>query len=132
MSAIWKRSGANSAIPWTWLSRPVRRGRRLSTSATAPRWRGSDWTSCLSAPTGLTSRTRQAGQRHPAPCQSQPEVDSRVVSDVSSDAVLSRDGGLRLSVVFGDEGVDLSEAAGLVAVLNRPHRPFRNLLVQGG
>jgi hypothetical protein len=37
-----------------------------------------------------------------------------------------------LSVVVCDEGVNLSEATGLVAVLGRPCRPFRNLLVQVG
>jgi hypothetical protein len=58
------------------------------------------------------------------------EVDSDVAFDAAVDALLSTDAQLVSSVVVGDKGVDLSKAAGLVAVLSRPGFPFGHLCVE--
>lgn len=60
----------------------------------------------------------------------QAQIDSDVSSRVSSDTELLFGAGLMLPMVFGDEGVDLSQAAGLVPMLSSPGLPFGQLYVQ--
>src|SRR5882724_146499 len=60
----------------------------------------------------------------------QPEVNPDVALNASRDTVLSLEAGLVLSTVLGDEGVDFSQAGGLVSVLGGPCPPFGRLAVQ--
>src|SRR5438105_2871386 len=59
-----------------------------------------------------------------------PHVDSNVSSSVAGQTELLIEAGLVLSAVLGEEGVDLSEAAGLVAVFGGSLLPFGQLCVQ--
>lgn len=54
----------------------------------------------------------------------QTKVDADVAFDVATEALLSTEAGLVLSAVLGNQRIDLSEAAGLVAVLSAPLSPF--------
>jgi hypothetical protein len=49
---------------------------------------------------------------------------------VAAEPLVSAEAGLVLSAVLGDQGIDLSEAAGLVAVLSGPLFPFGDFPVQ--
>src|SRR5205807_3806260 len=60
----------------------------------------------------------------------QAQVDSNVSSGVAVDTELLFPARLVLSAVLGEEGVDFSEAAGLVAVFSGPRLPFGQLCVQ--
>jgi hypothetical protein len=60
----------------------------------------------------------------------QAEVDADVAFDVATEALLSAEAGLVLAAVLGDQGIDLSEAVRLVAMLSGPLSPFGHLRVQ--
>lgn len=62
----------------------------------------------------------------------QAKVDADVAFDVAAEALLSTVAGLVLSPVLCDKGIDLSEAAGFVAVLNGPRAPVGHFRVQVG
>ncbi len=60
----------------------------------------------------------------------QAEVDSGVSFELAEDALISTQQRVALSMVLGDEGVDLSEAAGLISVYSRPGFPFGHSCVE--